>query len=99
MLYTDSDFNKTSLVIQGSGTFIVPGALSDSTPELSEGFIYFLEVDRTKSNPEDYDRLQFLNRHILAIIEDDDGKCWSMHLNLHNALDFIILFLSSQCYL
>ncbi len=93
MLCTESDFNRTSLVIQGSGIFTLPGALNDSTPELSEGFIYFLDVDRNRSDPEDYDRLQFLNRHILAIIEDDDGKCWSMHLNLH------LLFFSSQCYL
>ena len=70
----DSDFNSTTLIIQGSSTFIPPGALSDSIPELSEGFIYFLEVDRVNSDPRDYNRLLFLNRHILAIIEDDDSK-------------------------
>ncbi len=72
--YIDSDFNRTSLIIQGSSTFTLPGALNDSTPEFSEGFIYFLEVDRNRSDSRDYDRLQYLNRHILAIIEDDDGK-------------------------
>ena len=42
-------------------------------PELSEGFIYFLEVDRANSDPRDYNRLRFLNRNILAVIRDDDG--------------------------
>ena len=47
--------------------------LSDSIPELSEGFIIYLEVDRANTDPRDLSRLQFLNRHILAVIEDDDG--------------------------
>lgn len=75
-VYTDSDFNKTTLVFQGPGAiFTPPGARIDSIPELSEGFIYFLEVDRDSSDSRDYNRLQFLNRHILATIEDDDGIC------------------------
>ena len=59
---------------RGPTVFTPSSAVDDSTPELEEGFIYFLEVDRANSDPRDYHRLQFLNRHILAIIIDDDGK-------------------------
>lgn len=57
----------------GASDFSPNVVLADSIPELSEGFIIYLEVDRANTDPRDLSRLQFLNRHILAVIEDDDG--------------------------
>ena len=71
---TDSDFNTNSLTFIGPSEFSPNVVLPDSIPELSEGFIIYLEVDRANTDPRDFSRIQFLNRHILAVIEDDDGE-------------------------
>lgn len=73
VFYIDSDFNKTIMTFEEPALFTPPGAFEDSVPELNEGFIYFLEVDRANSDSRDYSRLQFLNRNILAVIQDNDG--------------------------
>ena len=53
--------------------FSPSSVIPDLIPELSEGFIYYLEIDRANADPRDLSRLFFLNTHILAVIEDDDG--------------------------
>ena len=74
LFFTDSDFNTNSLTFTGPSSFSPNVVIADSIPELSEGFIIYLEVDRANTDPRDLSRIQFLNRHILAVIEDDDGK-------------------------
>ena len=76
----DTDFNTTALTIKRPATFKQPLTFSpraavtdDAIAELSEGFIYILEVDGANTDPRDLERIQYLNRHILVIIEDDDG--------------------------
>ena len=54
--------------------FYPSAVISDSIPKLSEGFIYYLEVDRANTDPTDVGRIQYFNRHILAVIQDDDSK-------------------------
>ena len=70
----DSDFNTTALTFSGATVFYPSAVISDSIPELSEGFIYYLEVDRANTDPTDVGRIQYFNRHILAVIQDDDSK-------------------------
>ena len=76
----DSDFNTTALTIKRPATFdrpltFSPGSavIDDRIPELSEGFIYYLEVDRANTDRRDLERIQYMNRHILVTIKDDDG--------------------------
>ena len=76
----DSDFNTTALTIKRPATFnrpltFSPGAVvtADGIPELSEGFLYYLEVDRANTDRRDLGRIKYMNRHILVIIKDDDG--------------------------
>ena len=59
----------------GATRFSPDIVVPDSIPELSEGFIFYLEVDRANADPRDLSRIQYFNRQILAVIEDDDGKC------------------------
>ena len=73
-LCTDSDFSMVSLTFLGASNFTPSIVVQDSVAELSEGFIIYLEVDRANTDPRDLSRIQFLNRHILAVIEDDDGE-------------------------
>jgi hypothetical protein len=86
------------MTFQEPALFNPPGALRDSIPELDEGFIYYLEVDRVNSHPVDYNRLQFLNRHILVTIRDDDGTRHT-HTLMHTIMIMIMFFVSSSCYL
>ena len=70
----DFDIDRTVLTFDGPAAFSPLPVISDPFPELSEGFIYFLELDRANADPRDVDRIEFLNTHILAIIQDDDGE-------------------------
>ena len=71
---TASDFDDSVLTTANGGSVAVPLPLNDNETEVSEGYLLVLEVDFDKVHPLDARRIQFLNRYILVIIEDDDSE-------------------------
>ena len=47
---------------------------NDSLPELTEGFLCYLEVMEDQLHPRDVGRIDFFNRLVLVRILDNDGK-------------------------
>ena len=52
----------------------IPLPIDDRENEVTEGYIYILEVDMQYVHPSDQNRTRFLNRYILATIKDNDSK-------------------------
>jgi len=74
-----SDFNVTvfdfSFVGGGAPEIIAAAqlpAIDDTLPELTEGFLYYLEVVNSQLHPRDVGRIDFFNKFTLVRIQDDD---------------------------
>ena len=51
----------------------------DSLPELTEGFLCYLEIIENQLHPHDVGRIDFFNRLVLVRILDNDGKnVWAL---------------------
>ena len=51
---------------------------NDSLPELTEGFLCYLEVINNQLHPRDVGRIDFFNRLVLVRILDNDGKFYGI---------------------
>ena len=49
-------------------------AIDDTLPELTEGFLCYLEVVDSQLDPRDVGRIDFFNRLTLVRIQDNDSK-------------------------
>ena len=59
-------------------------AIDDTLPELTEGFLYYLEVVNNQLHPRDVGRIDFFNQFTLVRIEDND--CESQFIGLYPIL-------------
>ena len=59
-------------------------AIDDTLPELTEGFLYYLEVVNSRLHPRDVGRIDFFNQFTLVQIEDND--CESQFIGLNTIL-------------
>jgi len=62
-------------------------AIDDTLPELTEGFLYYLEVVNSQLHPRDIGRIDFFNRFTLVRIQEND--CESQFIGL-NSIPFIL---------
>ena len=86
--FIGGDFNRSPLTLnfvdeRQDRRVRFPHPVNDNETELSEGFLFLLEVDGRITDPLDLSRLQILNNIILVVIEDDDGNT---HTHTHTHL-------------
>ena len=62
-------------------------AIDDTLPELTEGFLYYLEVVNSQLHLRDVDRIDFFNRFTLVRIQEND--CESQFIGLNPILFFL----------
>ena len=70
----EGDFDPSALALTNEGSVALLQPSDDNDPEVDEGYILLLDVEAGNVHPSDANRIQFLNRHILITIEDDDSK-------------------------
>ena len=89
--HAGSDFNVTVFdfsFVGGAAPEIIAAArlpaIDDTLPELTEGFLYYLEVVNNQLHPRDVGRIDFFNQFTLVQIEDND--CESQFIGLYPIL-------------
>jgi len=72
-------FPEPPIIIHGSSL-----SIDDETPEVAEGFLLYLEIDKSRLDSRDVGRISVVNSVILVLMTDNDGECLiltSTHLN------------------
>ena len=77
-IHTGVDFNTSAFELSFGNSedinMVVFSTNNDSLPELTEGFLCYLEVIEDQVHPRDVGRIDFFNRLVLVQILDNDGK-------------------------
>ena len=68
-------FPEPPIIIRGSSL-----AIDDEMPEVIEGFLLYLEIDNSRLDSRDVDRISVENSVILVLINDNDGECSTLTL-------------------
>ena len=82
-LHAGVDFNTSVFELSfGNSEELITMLFStndDSLPELTEGFLCYLEVIENQLHPHDVGRIDFFNQLVLVRILDNDGKnVWAL---------------------
>ena len=63
-------FPEPPIIIRGSSL-----SIDDDRPEVAEGFLLYLEIDKSRLDSRDVGRISVFNSVILVLMTDNDGEC------------------------